>query len=381
MKIAGSNCVWRSGFAALLAAFSLGTPVIAENCNVTYRIKTGDTLSSIAENALGSVFAFDSILQANQERISNPNLIYVGDELWLPCPPDAGAGISWTVMPGPDAVHALQQQTDMQIIDIREEGKGLVSGSIRIPYHQFRGPEDNPGAPPSAERLAEILSNAGVRLDRPTLVVSEASTIYGTGRAAYVYWILKSVGVEELAILRGGFEAWAAADLPVAASPTPTQKTDLDITFDPRWRADELDVYGIATEQFAGTLLDARPHNVFRRFSQAGAAVPSTLPGASNIPALSVTEVLAGKISPVEGVEAVLAHLKAHSPQLGQERVVSFCTNGELGALNWFYASELARIENVQLYPESAIGWEAVGGNLAVGGDESRPATHQLASR
>ena len=37
----------------------------------------------------------------------------------------------------------------------------------------------------------------------------------------------------------------------------------------------------------------------------------------------------------------------------------------DLGALNWFYASEVAGIENVKLYPESVTGWLADGGVLA----------------
>ena len=46
--------------------------------------------------------------------------------------------------------------------------------------------------------------------------------------------------------------------------------------------------------------------------------------------------------------------------------VVTFCHVGELGALNWFYASELAALPNIKLYPESINGWQHAGGSLAI---------------
>ena len=48
-----------------------------------YVIKTGDTLSRIAREFNVSL---DALLDANKDRISNPNRIRVGDEIIIPLP-------------------------------------------------------------------------------------------------------------------------------------------------------------------------------------------------------------------------------------------------------------------------------------------------------
>ena len=50
----------------------------------TYVIKSGDTLSRIAREFNVSL---DALLEANKDRISNPNRIKVGDEIIIPIPP------------------------------------------------------------------------------------------------------------------------------------------------------------------------------------------------------------------------------------------------------------------------------------------------------
>ena len=46
-------------------------------------------------------------------------------------------------------------------------------------------------------------------------------------------------------------------------------------------------------------------------------------------------------------------------------QVISFSETGEAAALTWFFASEVAGMQNIQLYPESLRGWRATGGELS----------------
>ena len=50
----------------------------------TYTVQPGDTLSAIALGQLGDASRWPEILQANGDKISNPNLIYPGQELTIP---------------------------------------------------------------------------------------------------------------------------------------------------------------------------------------------------------------------------------------------------------------------------------------------------------
>lgn len=50
----------------------------------TYVVKAGDTLSAIAESLLGDASKWPAIFEANRDKLSDPNLIQVGQELNIP---------------------------------------------------------------------------------------------------------------------------------------------------------------------------------------------------------------------------------------------------------------------------------------------------------
>ena len=92
----------------------------------------------------------------------------------------------------------------------------------------------------------------------------------------------------------------------------------------------------------------------------------STLPLAQSRPATAIHKSIRSGDTHLAGVLSVLEQLKGANVNWENETVVSFCDTGELGALNWFYASEVSGIRNVKLYPESARGWKASGRPLVI---------------
>ncbi len=50
----------------------------------TYVVQAGDSLSSISEKIYGDAKYWDTILFHNKEKISDPNMIYPGQELMIP---------------------------------------------------------------------------------------------------------------------------------------------------------------------------------------------------------------------------------------------------------------------------------------------------------
>lgn len=339
----------------------------AQACERQYTVKRGDTLSEIAQFELGTIFHLPALQQANGPRLlRDPNALLVGEVLTLPCIETSKDGLDWSVMPTGETLWSVMTQAQIQVLDIRnakKTSKGVVPGTTVVPYSKWRGPKANPGAAPTIEVLTDLIGASGLNLDQPIVLVHAKASAMDMGRAARVYWILKSLGADHVAILRGGYTAWERAGLPTATHPKEATRTHPSLTFSRTWRADLVDVYGVATGQTDGFLLDARPHSVVAKLTSAGASKKTTLPGAQNAP---ISGLMASILDadPAEGVAEVLAFLDANAITWRTHTVISFCHTGELAALNWFYASELAGLDNFILYPDSVKGWTADGGYL-----------------
>ena len=343
-------------------------------CGSKHVVQPGDTLSSLAQDKIGSVFAFQLIYDANRNVIGDdPNMIYAGTELDIPCAPSAAIGVNWSVMPTAAVLDAILKTEAMQVVDIRSTKKiaeGVVPGAVSVPFDQWRGPMANPGQPPTANALSAVIGAAGLDLERPIIIVHDVPTMMDIGRASMVYWLLKSSGATNIAILRDGFQGWKADGRPIAARPIVPTPRAVSVSFSEEWHASIVDVYGIATDQVNGHLLDARPHSVFRRLDALGNAVENTIPTARNAPIQALMAAVSGYVDIEDGAADVIAHLQANRADWTTDLVVTFCNTGEVGALSWFYASELAGLDNMRLYPDSLRGWTYSGGKLGVGEDQ-----------
>ena len=51
---------------------------------LTYKVKSGDTLSKIAKEMLGDATAYHKIFEANRDQLSDPNKIMPGQQLRIP---------------------------------------------------------------------------------------------------------------------------------------------------------------------------------------------------------------------------------------------------------------------------------------------------------
>ncbi|MEM6664188.1 MAG: hypothetical protein AAF666_18660 [Pseudomonadota bacterium] len=72
------------GAAVLIASLVANPPTAHAACDTFYRIAAGDTLRSISVNQLGHD-RYTEIFQANQDIVSRPDRIEIGQLLYLPC--------------------------------------------------------------------------------------------------------------------------------------------------------------------------------------------------------------------------------------------------------------------------------------------------------
>ncbi|WP_433544670.1 sulfurtransferase [Streptomyces sp. CA-294286] len=112
-----------------------------------------------------------------------------------------------------------------------------------------------PHTMPGVQQFTEALRALGVN-DTDTVVVYDARGIYSSARA---WWMLRTMGLDRVAVLDGGLPAWAAAGHPV--EPTPARYDGPRGTFTARPRPAltvDADAVAAALADPASAVLDAR---------------------------------------------------------------------------------------------------------------------------
>ncbi|MEX1198609.1 MAG: rhodanese-like domain-containing protein [Pseudohongiellaceae bacterium] len=257
----------------------------------------------------------------------------------------------WSPLLGPQSLaDMLESNVELHILRVSgDHAAGHIPGSVAADYADFRGPDGNPGALPSLENLTEAVQALGLDGTRPVVLIHDGASPSDMGTATRVYWTLKSLGVEDLAVLNGGFRAWQEAELPVSTGPVKASTTD----WAPQWHDD----WQITTREIEQRLddadirlIDARPPAFFEG-SQSSIARPGTIDGAAS---LSFDRWFEGnRLKSPERIQQTLA-----SSSLPRAReTASFCNTGHWASINWFVLSELAGIPDTRLYAESMAEW------------------------
>ncbi len=240
----------------------------------------------------------------------------------------------------------LEADPSVHVIHVSGDfAAGHIPGAAYSPYANWRGGPSNPGALlPELEYELEA-ARVGVDYDIPVVIVHSGESQTDMGTAARVYWTLKSLGVQDLALLNGGFAAWQAAELPVSTTAAEIEETGFMAEWRDDWYISTGEVAALV-ESGEARLLDSRPTGFFEGITWS-IARPGTVRGAEN---LEYGDFFDGN----RLVSADRAREVAETKGLTDAPItVSFCNTGHWAALNWFALSELAGIENTRLYAES----------------------------
>jgi thiosulfate/3-mercaptopyruvate sulfurtransferase len=230
-----------------------------------------------------------------------------------------------------------------------DHAAGHIPGAVAAPYSLFRGPQENPGQLLEPGELTALVQRLGITAETPVVVVHQGSNAADFGAAARVYWTLKSLGVQDLAILNGGHAAWSAAGLPVSTDPVSVSPSQFTPQWRDDWRVTTAEVEALVANGGA-RLIDARPPSFFQGL-QASTGLPGTIRGAGNLAFENFFD--GARLKPRAQVSAI----RAAYPQQDAPITVSFCNTGHQAAVNWFILSELQNVPNTRLYAESMAEW------------------------
>ena len=205
---------------------------------------------------------------------------------------------------------------------------------------------------PDPKTLGEWLGRCGVKASDQVVCYDAANG----AMAARLWWMLRWVGHDAVAVLDGGFSKWLAEGRPVTADvpqPQPTQ-------FEVRVRSDlTVDVAAIAKTLRKRILLDARAPARYRGEQEPIDPVAGRIPGALNRFNMDNVRGDGRFKSPDELKREFQQVLGARQPG----DVVNYCGSG-IAACHNLLAMELAGLKGAKLYAGSWSEWLA---------DPSRP--------
>ena len=265
----------------------------------------------------------------------------------------------------PDELHALLRGPTPPVVldcgfDLADTGAGErahlqahVPGALHAHLDRdLAGPKVGPNSLtgrhplPSREALAATLARWGIHPQRRVVTYDRQGAPY----AARAWWLLRWMGVAEVAVLDGGWQAWVAAGLPQeAAAVTPAAAAPA------AWPAPALPSIE-ASALLAGlgrlAVVDARSGERFRGEKEPLDPVAGHIPGAINRP-FAANLGADGCFAPAHELRAAF---KALLGDLPASEVVHQCGSGVTACHN-LLAMELAGLPGSRLYPGSWSEW------------------------
>ena len=197
---------------------------------------------------------------------------------------------------------------------------------------------------PTPERFAAAMGALGVGDDTRVVLYDTYNSVW----AARVWWMLRWIGFDRVAILDGGLNAWKAGDRPLSTEPAERLARTLTPTVRPQLIADRDEVFA-ATEDDAVELIDSLPAGHYRGdwtiYDR-----PGHIQGASNVPTTSTVDDT-GRFLPAEQLEAVFGGDR-------NARAITYCGGGIAASSNAFVMTRL-RFTDVAVYTASLQEWAA----------------------
>lgn len=187
-------------------------------------------------------------------------------------------------------VTALRASGDAAIVDCRFDLRDPARGEAAYSAGHVPGAayahldRDLSGPPvtdhgrhplPSPARLCEVFGTLGIATGRQVVVYDDAGGMI----AARLWWMLRYMGHDAVAVLDGGWQAWNAAGLPVESGTTAVRRA----VFEGEPRAARLVTLGALDAAFE-TLVDARDPARYRGEFEPIDARAGHIPGARNHP-------------------------------------------------------------------------------------------------
>jgi len=269
-----------------------------------------------------------------------------------------------TLISTADLGDALGGRTDLVICDVRHDlvqqdtwGEGEYT-KAHLPGARFVHIDRELSAPktgsngrhplPTPEAAAAIFARLGIDESKQVVAYDQGNGMY----AARLWWMLRWLGHDAVAVLDGGYAKWVKEGRPITAEVPKTQPASFGI----RRVTPTVNASGVRASVHRHTLflIDARSPERFRGEVEPFGPVAGHIPGAHNRPFPQNLE--------ADGTFKHPAFLRAEFTALldgaSHDTVVHSCGSG-VSACHNILAMELAGMPGTRLYPGSWSEWSA----------------------
>ena len=211
---------------------------------------------------------------------------------------------------------------------------------------------------PKLEALAEKFKKLGIGSDFHTILYSRN----GAQWSARLWWMLKSVGIDNVSILDGGFNEWKKNGLPTSQESLTFLPSDFD--FIPRENifVDKQAVLE-AIDSDSTIILNSLTADIHKgqnpRYGR-----PGRIPKSKNIPFHELLDSETGKFKTFEEVTKIFETNKITK----DKKILNYCGGGIAASLEAFVLYQLG-FKNIAIYDNSLHEWAAIDQTLPMEND------------
>ncbi len=241
------------------------------------------------------------------------------------------------------------------ILDVRkveEYAAGHIPGAINVFYGSWavkRG--DLLNELPADEDLRDLISAAGIQPDSWVIVVSKSQTMPERTDATRVAFTLRYAGLENVAVLDGGYDKWVAEKKPVSTEAVKPKAKPYNGKFNKGFVVNKSYTLGALDK---AVIVDVRAPEFYKGEKKLDfVAKTGHIKGAVNLP----PGLLYNPDGTYKSKDAIEAAAK---PVVGADlakEIVVYCDTGKVCTNWWLALHDLLGYKNVKVYDGSSMEW------------------------
>lgn len=263
--------------------------------------------------------------------------------------------LSWPVQAQTDMISAeafiarVKENPNLVIIDANKAksfASSHVKNAIYVNHTDLYQEGDIDGLIAAPEKLAAFFGQLGIQPNSEIVIYDDGTQKYATR----IYWILKYLGAENVAMLHRDLDAWRKVRIPLSTEVIKPKPAVFTPALQPAWFASMEDVI-TAKDNPMAVVVDARTPDEFMGKTDDS---QGHIPGAVNLD-FNALETATGAFLPVEELQK-LAEAQGITPD---KEVIVYCKTGVRGAVVFVALKNMLGYPNVKLYDGSYNEWVA----------------------